>query len=332
MTDVERLKRMAGTPPDPAGLARWEAMLEQAPLLRQIGNTPLLRIRKLAPKNPRVEVYAKAEWFNPGGSVKDRAALSMIRQAVISGELTRDKVILDSTSGNTGIAYAMIGAALGYRVELCLPENASLERKRLIAAYGTRIHYTDPLESSEGARVVAAELYRQNPEKYYLPDQYNNWANPLAHYRTTGPEIIAQTGGRVTHFLAGIGTSGTLMGTGRYLKDHHPHVRVYAVEPADAFHGLEGLKHMASAMVPGIYSEDWLDGKFPVETEAAYETVGRFAHEEGLLVGASGGGALWAALKLAEQLDEGVIVTVLPDSGARYLSTSLWDLVLSGGA
>ncbi|HEX6970963.1 MAG TPA: cysteine synthase family protein [Limnochordia bacterium] len=309
----------------------WEELVKTTPILSHIGNTPLLRIHKLAERFPKVEIYAKAEWFNPGGSVKDRPALWMIKEAIQAGSLTRSKVLLDSTSGNTGIAYAMIGAALGLRVELCLPENASLERKRLIAAYGTRIHYTDPLESSEGARVAAKALYESDPEKYFMPDQYNNPANPRAHYETTGPEIVAQTGGRVTHFLAGIGTSGTLMGTGKYLKDHIPGVKVYAVEPDDPLHGLEGLKHMATAMVPGIYDESWLDGKFSVSSEAAYGIVTRLAREEGLLVGSSSGAALWAALQLAETLDEGVIVTIFPDSGSRYLSAGLWDVALGGG-
>lgn len=309
---------------------RWQSWIEKAPLLAHVGNTPLLPLRRIAQHVPGVEIYAKAEWFNPGGSVKDRAAMWMILTALETGQLTPDKVVLDSTSGNTGIAYAMIGAALGLQVELCLPENASLERKRTIQAYGTKIHFTDPLEGSEGARVVAAEMYRANPDRYFMPDQYSNGANPRAHYETTGPEILRQTGGRVTHFAAAIGTSGTLMGTGRYLKDQNPAVQVYAVEPDSPFHGLEGMKHMASAMVPAIYDETWLDGKLPVTTEEAYEYVYRLAREEGLLVGASSGAAAAAAVRLAEQIGEGVIVTVFPDSGARYLSTELWAAA-SGG-
>jgi len=305
----------------------WQRWIQQAPILGLIGNTPLLPLRRIARHVPGVEIYAKAEWFNPGGSVKDRAGLWMIMTALETGQLTPDKVILDSTSGNTGIAYAMIGAALGLKVELCLPANASLERKRTILAYGTKIHYTDPLEGSEGARVVAAEMYQANPERYFMPDQYSNRANPQAHYETTGPEIMRQTGGRVTHFLAAIGTSGTLMGTGRYLKDQNPNIRVYAVEPDSPFHGLEGMKHMATAMVPAIYDDTWLDGKFPVATEEAYEYVHRLAREEGLMVGASSGAAAAAAVRLAEQIGEGVIVTVFPDSGARYLSTELWEAV-----
>lgn len=314
----------------PSDLCCWEDRLAAHPILQQIGNTPLLRLHPLERAASGVEIYAKAEWFNPGGSVKDRAALWMLMESIERGDLTPDKVILDSTSGNTGIAYAMIGAALGYRVELCLPENASLERKRLIAAYGTKIHFTDPLEGSEGARVVARQMYEADPERYFLPDQYNNPANPRAHYCTTGPEIVRQTGGRVTHFLAGIGTSGTLMGTGRYLKERNPDVRVYAVEPDNPLHGLEGMKHMASAMVPGIYDESWLDGKVSVPTEEAYAMVQRMAREAGILVGASSGAALWAVTQLAREVQDAVVVTVLPDSGSRYLSTGLWEMVLGG--
>lgn len=304
----------------------WKELYERAPILRLVGNTPLLRLGSISRDVPGVEIYAKAEWCNPGGSVKDRPALWMVRDALKTGKLRPGKVLLDSTSGNTGIAYAMIGAALGIPVELCLPENASVERKRLITAYGTRIHYTDPLEGSEGARVVAQKMYEADPERYYLPDQYNNPANSLAHYETTGPEIWRQTEGRVTHFVAGIGTSGTLMGTSRYLKEKNPAIRCYAAEPDHELHGLEGLKHMATAMVPGIYHEEEIDGKIPVPTEAAYEMVHRLAREEGILVGGSGGAAVWAALQVAKEIGEGVIVTVFPDNGSRYLSTPLFDM------
>ncbi|HET7559840.1 MAG TPA: cysteine synthase family protein [Limnochordia bacterium] len=307
----------------------WSRLSAGAPLLRRIGNTPLLDLSALSPKR-EVQIMAKAEWFNPGGSVKDRPALRMIRSALERGALTPDRVLLDSTSGNTGIAYAMIGAALGFRVELCLPKNASLERQRLIAAYGTTIHFTDPLEGSEGARVVAQQRYEASPDRYYMPDQYNNAANPEAHYETTGPEIWRQTDGRVTHFVAGIGTGGTLMGTGRFLKEANPDLEMWAVEPDDPLHGLEGMKHMATAMVPGIYDESRLDGKLSASTEVGYDMVGYMARRQGILIGASGGAALWGAIELARRIERGLIVTILPDSGSRYLSTQLWDLVLSG--
>lgn len=323
VTEPSRIDRLEERSERRDGEERWQALLAEAPLLRCIGNTPLVRVPG-DPLKPGVEIYAKLEGFNPGGSVKDRPALWMVKDALLTGKLSPGKVLLDSTSGNTGIAYAMIGAALGFAVELCLPENASLERKRLIQAYGTTIHFTDPLEGSEGARIVAQEMYERNPEKYYLPDQYNNPYNPRAHYETTGPEIWRQTAGRVTHFLAGIGTSGTLMGTGRYLKDRRPEIKVYAVEPDSPLHGLEGLKHMATAHVPGIYDPSWLDGIINVSTEEAYSQVSKMARR-GLLVGASSGGAMAAALRLAQSIDEGVIVTVFPDGGGRYLSTGLFD-------
>lgn len=303
--------------------AEWEGLFEKAPVLRLIGATPLVRV-DLGEGGGGASVLAKLEGWNPGGSVKDRPALYMVAAALKERKLVPGKVLLDSSSGNTGIAYAMLGAALGFPVELCLPENASDERKKLIEAYGTKIHYTDPMEGSEGARVVAREMYERAPEKYFLPDQYNNANNPQAHFETTGPEIWEATAGRVTHFLAGIGTSGTLMGTGRYLKSRNPEIKVYAVEPDNPFHGLEGLKHMATAMVPGIYDPSWLDGIVPVATEDAYREVGRLA-KQGILVGASSGAAMAAARRLAEEVEDGVIVTVFPDGGERYLSTGLHE-------
>jgi len=297
--------------------------MSRVPILQLIGNTPMIDVSKQAGAPPNVRVLAKLEAFNPGGSVKDRPALYMAMAALIDGSLSKGRVLLDSTSGNTGIAYAMIGGALGFPVELCLPENASLERKKLMEAYGARIHYTDPMEGSEGARWVAEEMYHKNPEKYFLPDQYNNKNNPQAHIETTGPEIWRDTQGRVTHFVAGIGTSGTLMGTGRYLKSMNPAVKVYAAEPDHPMHGLEGLKHMASAKVPGIYDSSWLDGIINVPTEDGYRHAAALA-KEGILIGASGGGAFEAASRLARQLDEGTIVTVFPDGGGRYLSTGLF--------
>jgi len=274
---------------------------------------------------PGVRVWAKLEGFNPGGSVKDRPALCMLQQGLASGQLRPGKVIIDSTSGNTGIALAMIGAALGHQVELVVPANVSVERRRIIEAYGAKAIESDPLEGSDGAIRLCRQIIADDPERYFKPDQYFNEANPLGHYRTTGPEIWEQTEGRVTHFLAGIGTSGTIMGTGRYLKERNPAVQILAVEPDDAFHGLEGLKHMASSIVPGIYHEGELDGKVPAPTDEAYEMVYRLGREEGLLVGQSAGAACWAALKIAQGLEHGEIVTVFPDFGDKYLSTNLWQ-------
>jgi len=294
-------------------------------VLHLIGNTPLLQITKVTTGlSPRVQVFAKLEGFNPGGSVKDRPALRMIGEGLRTGALSPGKVILDSTSGNTGIALAMTGAVLGYPVELVMPANVSVERKKIIAAYGAKMIFSSPLEGSDGAIRLCRQILHETPERYFKPDQYFNPANPLAHYETTGPEVWHQTRGRVTHFVAGIGTGGTIMGTGRYLKERNARIRVIAVEPDDAFHGLEGLKHMASSIVPGIYHEEPLDGKIAVSTEDAYDTVYRLGREEGVLVGQSSGAALWAALKVARELDEGVVVTLFPDFGDKYLSTNLW--------
>jgi len=294
-------------------------------VLHLIGNTPLLQIIKVTTDlSPRVQVFAKLEGFNPGGSVKDRPALGMIAEGLRTGALFPGKVILDSTSGNTGIALAMVGAVLGYPVELVLPANVSVERKKIIAAYGAKMIFSSPLEGSDGAIRLCRQILHETPERYFKPDQYFNPANPRAHYETTGPEIWHQTKGRLTHFVAGIGTGGTIMGTGRYLKERNARIRVIAVEPDDAFHGLEGLKHMASSIVPDIYHEEQLDGKIAVSTEDAYDTVYRLGREEGVLVGQSSGAALWAALKVARELDEGVVVTLFPDFGDKYLSTNLW--------
>ena len=291
-------------------------------ILKQIGNTPLIRIKCLESSIPKdVEIYAKAEWFNPGGSVKDRAALRMIEDGERSGKLTKDKIILDSTSGNTGIAYAMIGAVKGYKVELVMPENVTEERKKIVTAYGSKIIFSDPLEGSDGAQLLAQEIYRKNPDKYFMPSQYTNPSNPLAHYYTTAPEIIAQTNGRVTHFVAGIGTSGTLMGTGRGLKEFNKDIKIYAVEPDSPLHGLEGLKHMKSSIVPTIYDENFPDGKIYVNTDDAYKIVRRLALEQGLLVGHSSGAALKGAIEVAKRINSGVIVTIFPDGGDRYLSS-----------
>jgi cysteine synthase B len=294
-------------------------------VLHLVGNTPLLQITKVAAGlSPRVQVFAKLEGFNPGGSVKDRPALRMVEEGLRSGALSPDKIILDSTSGNTGIALAMVGAVLGYPVELVMPANVSIERKKIIAAYGAKMIFSSPLEGSDGAIRLCRQILHAAPARYFKPDQYFNPANPVAHYETTGPEIWHQTRGQISHFVAGIGTGGTIMGTGRYLKERNSRIHVIAVEPDDAFHGLEGLKHMASSIVPGIYQEEQLDGKIAVSTEDAYDTVYRLGREEGVLVGQSSGAALWAALKVARALDEGVVVTVFPDFGDKYLSTNLW--------
>jgi cysteine synthase B len=294
-------------------------------VLDLIGNTPLLEIRKIAEGLPAgVRVFAKLEGFNPGGSVKDRPALRMIQEGIHAGRLTAGKVILDSTSGNTGIGLALIGKVLGYAVELVIPANVSIERKQIIQAYGATITFSDSLEGSDGAIRLSREILQANPERYFKPDQYFNPMNPQAHYETTGPEVYRQTGGKITHFVAGIGTGGTIMGTGRYLKEVNPDIRVIAVEPGDALHGLEGLKHMASSIVPGIYHEEQLDGKIPVSTEDAYAMVYRLSQEEGILVGQSSGAAMFAALKIARKLRSGIVVTVFPDFGDKYLSTSLW--------
>jgi S-sulfo-L-cysteine synthase (O-acetyl-L-serine-dependent) len=294
-------------------------------VLHLVGNTPLLQITKVTTGlSPRVQVFAKLEGFNPGGSVKDRPALRMVEEGVRTGALSPGKIIFDSTSGNTGIALAMVGAVLGYPVELVVPANVSIERKKIIAAYGAKMIFSNPLEGSDGAIRLCRQILHETPERYFKPDQYFNPANPVAHYETTGPELWHQTKGRITHFIAGIGTGGTIMGTGRYLKERNDRIRVLAVEPDDAFHGLEGLKHMASSIVPGIYHEEQLDGKIAVSTEDAYDTVYRLGREEGVLVGQSSGAALWAALKVARELDEGVVVTLFPDFGDKYLSTNLW--------
>ncbi|MBI4209265.1 MAG: cysteine synthase family protein [Deltaproteobacteria bacterium] len=296
--------------------------LEGESILEQIGGTPLVRIRNLAKKVAPVEIYAKAEWFNPGGSVKDRPALWMIEEGESNGKLTREKIILDATSGNTGIAYAMIGAVKGYRVTLVMPANVSKERVLTVKAYGAEMILTDPMTGTDGAQLKVSELMKKEPDKYFVPGQYANEANPRAHYETTGIEIYEQTGGKVTHFVAGIGTSGTVMGTGRRLKEFNPKIQVVAAEPENGLHGLEGLKHMATSIVPTIYHEEELDQKISVPTEEAYKIAERLSKEEGLLVGHSSGAALWAALQVAHDLKEGVIVTIFPDRGDRYFSAT----------
>ncbi|MGH9898859.1 MAG: PLP-dependent cysteine synthase family protein [Pyrinomonadaceae bacterium] len=291
-----------------------------------IGNTPLIELGRVCDQVPSgVKVYVKAEHLNPGGSVKDRAAFSMIRAAVRDKTLTHDKILLDATSGNTGIAYAMIGAALGYRVTLCLPQNAGPERKRTVRIYGAEVIETDPLQATDGAQIMAREMVTQNPERYCYLDQYNNEANWLAHYHTTASEIWEQTRGRITHFIAGLGTSGTFVGTTRRLKEFNPNIRAVSMQPDSPLHGLEGMKHMATAQVPGIYDQSLADSETVVATEEAQEMTRRLAREEGLFVGVSAGANVFAALRLARELPSGSLVaTILCDTGSRYINEKIW--------
>jgi S-sulfo-L-cysteine synthase (O-acetyl-L-serine-dependent) len=294
-------------------------------ILDLIGRTPLIRLRQIERECPGVEIYAKAEWQNPGGSVKDRAAARMIAEGVRSGALTPKKTILDATSGNTGIAYAMIGAAQGYKVKLCVPENASQERKLILRAFGADLVLTSPLESTDGAIREARRLYAENPDKYFYPDQYNNDGNWRAHYDTTGPEIIEQTAGTLTHFVAGLGTSGTFVGTARRLRQFNKSIKLISFQPATAFHGLEGLKHMESAIVPGIYDPGIADEDLRVESEDAFDMVRRLAREEGVMAGISSGAAIAAVLQVAKKLKTGIVVTVCPDGAEKYLTEKFWN-------
>ncbi|MDX2180751.1 MAG: cysteine synthase family protein [Bryobacteraceae bacterium] len=298
-------------------------------LLETIGNTPLIQIETLTQDLPGIEIHAKAEFMNPGGSVKDRAGLNMILDGERTGRLTRERIILDATSGNTGIAYAMIGASRGYKVRLCLPENASRERKSMLRAFGADLILTPSDEGSDGAIRKCRAVYEENPDAYFYPDQYNNPANWRAHFETTAVEIMNQTGGRITHFIACMGTSGTFVGTSRRLKRDVPGVECISAQPSSSFHGLEGLKHMPTAIVPGIYDDKLASDNFWLETEDAYEMTKRVARNEGLLVGISAGANLVAARMLAERLHaekrEAVIVTMLCDGAAKYLSEAFWD-------
>lgn len=296
-----------------------------ADLLDRIGNTPLIPLRRIGQEVPGVQLFAKAEWFNPGGSVKDRAAKGIVEAAERAGLLNKDKILLDATSGNTGVAYALIGAAKGYRVHLCIPANAGPEVLKTLKAFGAQITLTSPLESSDGAIRKARELAAQKPGLYFYADQYNNPANWQAHFETTGPEIWEQTDGTLTHFVAGLGTSGTLMGTGKRLKEMSPVIQVVAVQPDSPLHGLEGLKHMATSIVPGIYDPQFPDLQVEVKTEDAYAHVKRLAQEEGLLVGISSGAALSAGLAKAHEIKQGVIVMIFPDGGSRYLDEQFWQ-------
>jgi len=288
-----------------------------------IGETPLIRLRRIERDLPGVELYAKAEWKNPGGSVKDRPALRMVREGLAAGRLVAGKTILDATSGNTGIAYAMIGAAMGFKVTLCVPENVTPERKRILRAYGADLVFTNPLEGSDGAIRMAQQMNAATPERFFYADQYNNDFNWQAHYDTTGPELIRQTGERLTHFVAGLGTSGTFVGTGRRLREFNPRIVLASVQPDSPLHGLEGLKHMESAMVPGIYDPTLADEDVRVGTEEAYDMTRRLAQEEGLLVGISSGANLAGALKVARA--GAVVVVVFCDGGERYLSERFWE-------
>jgi S-sulfo-L-cysteine synthase (O-acetyl-L-serine-dependent) len=303
------------------------SILDRTPgssVLDMIGRTPLVRLRQFERETPGVELYAKAEWQNPGGSVKDRAAARMILEGEATGLLTPNRTILDATSGNTGIAYAMVGTARGYKVTLCLPENASPERKLILRALGAELRLTSPLEGTDGAIREARRLYVSDPDRYFYPDQYNNDANWRAHYDTTAPELIEQTSGKLTHFVAGLGTSGTFVGTGRRLRKFNPAIKLISFQPDAAFHGLEGLKHMASAIVPGIYDATLADADLRIDTERAYRMVRRLAREEGLLAGISSGAAVAAMLDVAKGLDRGVIVTVFPDGAEKYLNEPFW--------
>jgi cysteine synthase B len=295
--------------------------------LNRVGNTPLFRIQRIGREFSNVQLLAKAEWYNPGGSVKDRAAFNIVRHALRSGKL-EGKRLLDSTSGNTGIAYAMIGAAMGFDVTLCMPSNVSVERKHILKAYGASIIYTDPGEGSDGAIRKAQAMAKAEPDRYYYADQYSNEANWRAHYETTANEIWEQTAGRVTHFLAMLGTSGTFIGTSRRLKELNPKIRCVSLQPDSPFHGIEGAKHMASAIVPAIYDPKIADEDLPISSEASYAMVKRLAREEGMLVGISGGAAIVGAMEIARRLsdsDQAVIVTIFPDNGDKYLSERFWD-------
>jgi len=293
-------------------------------LIKLIGNTPLVKLSRLNP-NPDVEIWVKLEKFNPGGSVKDRPALRMIVDAIKRGELTKDKVIIDATSGNTGIALAMIGRALGFKVELAMSEGVSEERKRILKIFGAKLHLTPAEEGTDGAIRFVRELVKKYPDRYYYVDQYNNHSNWKAHFYSTGVEIWEQTKGRITHFVAGAGTGGTIVGTGRRLKIYNPDIEIVGVQPAEPKHGIEGLKHMESSIKPGIFDETIIDRMVYVKTEEAYAMTKRLAKEEGLFLGISSGAAVHAAVELAKQLTKGVIVAIAPDGGEKYLSSPLWD-------
>jgi cysteine synthase B len=298
---------------------------ESASVIDLIGHTPLLHLSRWAAEKPAVEIHAKAEFLNPGGSVKDRAAAAILRDAQRQGRLRPDTIILDATSGNTGIAYAMIAAARGYKLTLCVPDNVTVERKRTLRAYGAELILTDPMEGTDGAIREARRLVAADPDRYFYADQYNNDANWRAHYETTAVEILEQTDGRVTHFVAGLGTSGTFVGVGRRLREYDSRIHLVSVQPDSPLNGIEGLKHMETAIRPGIYDSTLADEDVRVTTERAQALTRQLAADEGLLVGVSSGAALAASLDLAARIREGVIVTIFPDSGTRYLSERFWE-------
>ena len=291
----------------------------------RIGNTPLIELSKISEEFYPVKIFAKAEWFNQGGSVKDRAALNMIQEGIKAGKLTEDKTILDATSGNTGIAYAMLGAVFGFKVKLVLPQNAGPVFKQILKAYGAELIFSNPKYGSDGAIREAKRIFAENSDIYFFPDQYNNKANWQAHYNSTGPEIIKQTQGKITHFIAGLGTGGTFVGTSRRLKKFNPKIQVISFEPDSPLHGLEGLKHMETAIVPGIYDPELADFNLEINTEDAQDMVKKLARTEGLFVGVSAGAAALAAVKVAETISEGYIVTIFPDSGYKYFDQNFWS-------
>lgn len=293
-------------------------------LTKYIGNTPLIELLNISKLFTPVKIYAKAEWYNPGGSIKDRAAYHMILDGLKTGKLTPDKSILDATSGNTGIAYAMIGASLGFKVTLCLPDNVGEMQKQMMRGYGAKLIFTDPMYSTDGAIEEAVRIYKSSPEKYFYVDQYNNEKNWEAHYHGTGPEILRQTNGSITHFLAGLGSTGTFIGTGRRLKKYNPDIKIISVQPDSPLHGMEGMKHLESAHVPGIYDAGLADENINITTEKAQKMVKLLGRKEGLLIGNSAGAAMAAAVQVAEMLSQGVIVVVFPDAAYKYFGQHFW--------
>jgi len=323
---------MINTVSDGVTIPNNNGLTDRSSIVARVGNTPLIELKNISVEVAPVRIFAKAEWFNPAGSVKDRPALNMILEAENQGYLTKDKTILDATSGNTGIAYAMIGAALGYRVKLAIPQNAGSLFKQILTAYGAQLHYSSAQDGSDGAIRAARRLYESNPDEYFYPDQYNNDANWMAHYKGTGVEIYQQSEKMVSHFIAGLGTSGTFTGTSRRLKEYNKNIRCISFQPDSPFHGLEGLKHMETSIVPGIYEPDLADDNIEVTTEDAQEMVKRLAREEGMLVGVSAGAAAASALKVARQLSNGFIVTIFPDSAHKYFDQRFWSVNGNGTA